>query len=896
MITMKPFLLKHALPLWSSFAVAMATGTEGHVPAPVPRGVTQAGWIRDRNELRNMPPTLFMGNWEEADTSGAFIRLGWNDTGLWIHAEVFDEAPRPGPVSNLFRGDGVEIYLDLREPERRSPAYRHSREAGQFVLAPPDPDMPHMDRPQLGRGSGSLDAFFDVETLDRGYRRTETGYEVWIHLPAGPWLGDGKAVHADFALNDHFDRTTGQYFAFGQNFNWKETSRFARLEFVRDAQPPLWMTVQSRFGVRGRKGSTDVVETLACTLMGIWDEVPAALRVSPMEAFKDVRITSDHRELGGIQLSRLTWTGRYEGDEEIRLHAQTPAGELKQTWPANRSRYKALLERVALEAESVPRENPATLFYELAREEILTAMWLQNVSGEEMLERMNSHLRVARGGGQSGPVRVHGYYSPGQDRWIPFLLRPGRPREDGRSGVEIDLHGSSGFDFTRGAFVRRQVPPNEQRAQDDARPPARAVVSFYGGGNDYSGLGMEDWERIPALLNGFMEIDPDDVHLRGHSMGAGATFDYGLRHGGLGPGLPFVTFTPVAGGIRGPEHLGGAYAAFRTARRSSRALGSNFQGRPVLLVHGIEDRLVPLSRSHESRDWLQRIGNPVDLLEIPAQGHGPSGYEDLRDIWIARQPRVQPREWTALEPRFARLGGARALAFTEWGRPAVIRMADNHTLTTENISVLDLQDWTGDWPVHVNGTAIHPGNPVWRTEGPAPVKQLENCGPIREVGRQGFVIVVGTADPDMAVKLRETAVHIRDRFLRSEWGLKEDDLMIYRDDEAIPEGPWRIVIGSPDQNRYFADSPHPVDALFTNAFPDAGGVIRLRPDRHLIIHGHEGFYDTLLQQQGMLPLDADFQVWEQRENLWTPTAEGEFDSSWSISPSLTLEPGNRNAL
>lgn len=105
---------------------------------------------------------------------------------------------------------------------------------------------------------------------------------------------------------------------------------------------------------------------------------------------------------------------------------------------------------------------------------------------------------------------------------------------------------------------------------------------------------------------------------------------------------------------------------------------------------------------------------------------------------------------------------------------------------------------------------------------------------------------------------------------------------IYRDHEEIPTGPWRIVIGTPNENLYLAQNPHPVDEVFAKTYPRAGGVWRLRPDRHLLLYGWENFYVELAGRDVPIPVDADFQVWKEHGDSWRPVAEGEFDNTWSL--------------
>ena len=50
---------------------------------------------------------------------------------------------------------------------------------------------------------------------------------------------------------------------------------------------------------------------------------------------------------------------------------------------------------------------------------------------------------------------------------------------------------------------------------------------------------------------------------------------------------------------------------------------------PVLLVHGVEDGVVPIIQSRRMRDAFRAAGRPVELIEVEDFGHGD--WEDDKE-------------------------------------------------------------------------------------------------------------------------------------------------------------------------------------------------------------------------------------------------------------------------
>ncbi|WP_426027322.1 alpha/beta hydrolase family protein [Brevundimonas sp. TWP2-3-4b2] len=50
---------------------------------------------------------------------------------------------------------------------------------------------------------------------------------------------------------------------------------------------------------------------------------------------------------------------------------------------------------------------------------------------------------------------------------------------------------------------------------------------------------------------------------------------------------------------------------------------------PVILVHGVDDPVLPLIQSRRMRDALRSAGKPVELIEVEDAGH--ADWEDARE-------------------------------------------------------------------------------------------------------------------------------------------------------------------------------------------------------------------------------------------------------------------------
>ena len=95
----------------------------------------------------------------------------------------------------------------------------------------------------------------------------------------------------------------------------------------------------------------------------------------------------------------------------------------------------------------------------------------------------------------------------------------------------------------------------------------------------------------------------DQVYVLGFSQGASLTLEYSTRHAGKYGGI--IAFT---GGLIGRELNPTVYSG-------------DFQGAPVFMGNSDRDHNVPLSRSEQSREIMEKMGARVTLKVYKNMGH-----------------------------------------------------------------------------------------------------------------------------------------------------------------------------------------------------------------------------------------------------------------------------------
>lgn len=170
------------------------------------------------------------------------------------------------------------------------------------------------------------------------------------------------------------------------------------------------------------------------------------------------------------------------------------------------------------------------------------------------------------------------------------------PRSYDRSRAHpllVALHGMGGDENT--LFDRYGSPALQQQAEKHGYlvvcPKGRGPASMYQGTAEQDVLDV--LEEVRRAYN----INTDRVYLAGHSMGAYGTWSIAMNHPTV-----FAALAPVAGG--------GNPARMVAIRHI-----------PQLVVHGENDKTVPVTASRIMVEAAQRLEAPIKYLEIPGGGH-----------------------------------------------------------------------------------------------------------------------------------------------------------------------------------------------------------------------------------------------------------------------------------
>ncbi|NRA39245.1 MAG: hypothetical protein HRU15_13955, partial [Planctomycetes bacterium] len=188
------FLLILSLCGSSVFAVAVP-----ETPAVLQRSVYSAAHTHGDAVWKDAAP-LFIGDWNKYEMGSALLRVAWHPKiGLSIYARILDDEISPSKNEKaLFKGDGLEVYLDVRPKADRQKSY--SSGAGQFILAPPIDE--HGNQPRIQFASGDLSNVVNVNSMQTTYTRFPWGYELTCVIPPWEIFNTELDMHLDFALDD----------------------------------------------------------------------------------------------------------------------------------------------------------------------------------------------------------------------------------------------------------------------------------------------------------------------------------------------------------------------------------------------------------------------------------------------------------------------------------------------------------------------------------------------------------------------------------------------------------------------------------------------------------------------------------------------------------------------
>lgn len=187
------------------------------------------------------------------------------------------------------------------------------------------------------------------------------------------------------------------------------------------------------------------------------------------------------------------------------------------------------------------------------------------------------------------------YRSKVDNSFQPYrIFVPASYNSSKSSALIIALHGMGGdensyFDaYAQGAFKVEA----ERRGYIVACPKGRKPASMYVGDAE------KDVMDVVAEVKRDYNIDPDRIYLTGHSMGGFGTWSVAIDHPDV-----FAALAPIAGGVMNPQAM------------------SKIAHIPQLVVHGDNDKTVPVERSRVMVAEGKKLGVEMKYIEVPGGSH-----------------------------------------------------------------------------------------------------------------------------------------------------------------------------------------------------------------------------------------------------------------------------------
>jgi len=180
----------------------------------------------------------------------------------------------------------------------------------------------------------------------------------------------------------------------------------------------------------------------------------------------------------------------------------------------------------------------------------------------------------------------------------------------------ILLHGMGGnedsyFDGYASGAIKKEA---QQRGYILACPKGRDSASMY------TGSAEQDVLDVMTEIQRTYRIDSDRVYMSGHSMGGYGTWSVAINHPDI-----FAAAAPISGG-----------GNILDVPKATRV--------PMLVVHGDDDRTVPVIRSREMVAAAKKAGAEIKYIEVPGGSHGGVVVPTFKDVfdWFDTHKRSKP--------------------------------------------------------------------------------------------------------------------------------------------------------------------------------------------------------------------------------------------------------------
>jgi phospholipase/carboxylesterase len=185
----------------------------------------------------------------------------------------------------------------------------------------------------------------------------------------------------------------------------------------------------------------------------------------------------------------------------------------------------------------------------------------------------------------------------------------------GRGSDEGDLLGLAPYLDDRLLWLSARAPLPLDGGYEWYRGPSAAAPA------GYFDEALAALERLVDEAPAAYPVDPGRLYLFGFSQGSFMAY-----------ALALTRPERVAGII---AHSGGLPVQTIAAARAVDP--SVLRGKPCLLLHGTQDRTIPVARAREARSYLEAAGAVVEYHEYPIAHHVSDATLAAMDAWLARE-------------------------------------------------------------------------------------------------------------------------------------------------------------------------------------------------------------------------------------------------------------------
>lgn len=195
--------------------------------------------------------------------------------------------------------------------------------------------------------------------------------------------------------------------------------------------------------------------------------------------------------------------------------------------------------------------------------------------------------------GVKGDIRK-AYRSPVDQTLQPYrLFVPSSYDGEKPAGLVVALHGMGGDENS----IFDQYAAGRMKAEAEKRGLFVVCPKGRGPASMYRGAAEQDVLDVLAEVKRDYKIDPKRVYLMGHSMGAYGAWSIAMNHPDL-----FAALGPIAGGGN-PAGL------------------EKIKTIPQYIVHGDNDKTVPVAQSRAMVEAAKKLGTPHVYVEVPNGSH-----------------------------------------------------------------------------------------------------------------------------------------------------------------------------------------------------------------------------------------------------------------------------------